>query len=113
VVTPRPLLDLLENVDRTGDYQPKDGERADRLDGHGQLAPAGERHHVRRAERGGVREAEVEVVGELRTPARRGNDRVEVLGKRQVREFRRIPDACLWTASVQQPVEEDRSLAGR
>src|SRR5215469_11187793 len=97
---------LLENVDRTGDYQPADGQGTGRLDGHGQLAPAGERHHVRRAERGRVGEREVEIVGELRTPARRGDDRVELFGERQVRVFRRVPDARLRAASVKQPVEE-------
>ena len=95
-----------------GDHQPQDEQGTKRLDRHGQLGPPGERHHIGRAERGGVGEAEVQVVGELGTPAGRGHDRVELLGEGQVRELRRGPQARIRAASVEDPVQEGEGKNG-
>jgi hypothetical protein len=76
-----------------GDHQSQEGERTSRSYGHGRFGPAGERHHIGRAERRGVGEAQVEIVEELRTPARHGNDRVELLRESEVRVLGRNPQA--------------------
>jgi hypothetical protein len=60
----------LEDVDRTGHDQRDGDDRDGRLEGHGQFRPPGQWHHVRRAERGGVGERQVQVVGEGRLPVR-------------------------------------------
>ncbi len=72
---------LLKDIDRPGNHQSQDHERADRLHSHGQFAPAGEGHYIGRAERSGVGKAEVKVVEEFRAPAPRSYLRVELLGK--------------------------------
>ncbi len=80
---------LLEDIDRPRDHQSQNHEGADGLHSHNQFGPAGQRHHIGRAERGGVGEAEVEVVEEFRAPARRAYLRVELLGEGEVGELLR------------------------
>jgi hypothetical protein len=84
---------LLQDVDGPGDHQSQNGEGTSRLYGHRGLGPASERHHIGRAECGGIGKSEIEVVEELGVPARRGNDRVELFGEREVGVFKRSPQA--------------------
>src|SRR5215467_8612951 len=97
---------LPQDIDRPGDHQSQNGERTSRLYGQRRLGPASERHHIGRAERGGIGKAEVEVVEELRTPARRRNDRVELLRERKLGGLRRSPEERIGAASVYNPVQE-------
>ena len=62
---------LLEQVDHAGDDQADDRERDERLRPHRDLGPRHHRHRVGRAERVRRREPDVQVVDELRAPARR------------------------------------------
>src|SRR5215471_2355269 len=103
---------LLEDVDCPGDHKAEDGQGTCGLQGHRQLAPAGERHHVGGAECRCVGESKVEVVGEFWPPSWRGDHRVELFGEGKVGESRGIPDARLWAASVEQPVQEGKGEDG-
>src|SRR5215813_1052968 len=78
---------LPQDVDRPGDHQPQDGQGSGRLHGHGRLGPPGERHHIGRAERSGVGEAEIEVIKELGTPTWWGHNGVELFGESKVGEL--------------------------
>src|ERR1700691_1752538 len=63
---------LPEDVDGAGHDQGEGHDRDGGLGGHAHLRPPGQRHRVGRAERGGVGERQVQVVGEGRLPVRRG-----------------------------------------
>ena len=63
--------------------QPEDDQGDQGLRAHGQLGPMAKRHDVGRAERGRVREAQVEVIEEQWAPAWRRDCRVQLLGERQ------------------------------
>ena len=77
-----------------------------RLHAHRQLGPMPERHDVGRAERGAVRQPEVEVVDEQRPPAGRRQVGVGVLHEREVGIFRDAMSACGGAAPVDLPVQE-------
>jgi hypothetical protein len=101
---------LLKDIDRPRNHQSQDHEGAERLHSHDQFAPAGKRHHIGRAERGGVGKADVEVVEESRAPTRRSYRRVELLGEGEVWEFRRSQETRFGTTSVKYPVEEGKAM---
>jgi choline dehydrogenase-like flavoprotein len=95
---------LGEGVHGAGDDQPEQRERDCRLQDHRVLGPERQGHHVGRAERGRVREAEVEVVEEHRPPARRGELGAQLLREGEVdRDV--LPRARERAAAVDQPVE--------
>ena len=75
---------------------------------HRVLRPVRERHHVGRAERRRVREAEVQVVEEDRPPARRRELGAHVLREREV-DRGRVDGARDRAAAVHQPVEQSRT----
>jgi hypothetical protein len=62
-----------EDVHRPRDDQPEDDQRDQGLHAHGQLGSMPKRHHVGRAEGGGVRQAQVEEIEEQRLPPRRSS----------------------------------------
>src|SRR4029453_754102 len=70
---------LSQHVDGSGGDKSEDRERGDRLHAHGQFGPVGRGHRVGGAERDRVREPEVQVVEEHRTPTRRRGGRARCL----------------------------------
>ena len=68
----------------------------------------GERHHVGRAESGRVREAEVQIIEEDRSPAGRRELGAHVLCEREV-DRGRVPGAHERSAAVDQPVEQSKA----
>ncbi len=73
---------------------------------HRDLGPRHERHHVGRAESGRIREAQVQVVHEPGSPARRRDPGVHVLGEGEVDVGRHVVCTRRRTASVELPVEQ-------
>ena len=69
------------------------------------IRPVRERHHVGRAERRRVREAEVQVVQKKGRAAGRRELRAHLLREREV-DRERVPRARAWAAAVDEPVEE-------
>src|SRR5262245_30679475 len=76
-------LKLGERVDRSRDDEAEESERDGRLNDHRVLGAEGQRHDVRRAESRCVRETEVQVVEEHRSPFR-VEIRIELLREGEV-----------------------------